>query len=327
MNRNQEPGAVGRIVRPRKYGSPDVLEIVETQIPQPDADGVVVQVRAAGVNPIDWKIYSGSFHEVDDDEKDAAGLAENLPRLGLECAGVVTAVGSAVTEVAVGAEVIVYPVTGAYADYVMAPASSLIPKPAGLDWPAAGALMLAGLTATHALHAAGVHDGDTLLVHGGAGGVGLLVVQLAVATGATVIATASARNHALLQRLGAIAVTYGAGLLDQIRAAAPGPVTAAIDCAGSDEAFDTSLALVADRQRIVSIAGGDRHVAAGIKVLGYGPGQDAGTEFRNAARAELAARAIDLEILIDSVYPLSAVAQAHKAGLAGHAPGKLVLIP
>ncbi|MFB7723724.1 NADP-dependent oxidoreductase [Nocardia sp. NPDC056100] len=327
MSRDQRMDTVARTVRPTGYGSPDVLEIVETPVPLPEADGVVVRVRAAGVNPIDWKLYSGAFHEVDEDEKDAAGLAEELPRLGLECAGVVTAIGADVHDIEVGAEVIVYPVTGAYADYVTAPVTSLIPKPAELGWPEAGALMLTGTTAAHTLHAAGVGPGDTVLVHGGSGGVGSLVVQLAVAAGATVIATASAANHELLHGLGAIPVAYGPGLLDRVRAVAPGPITAAIDCAGGDEALDVSLAVVADPRRIASIAASDRHIEAGIKALGYGPGQDAGFAVRNAARAELAARSGELRILIDAVYPLAEAAQAHRDGIKGHGPGKLVLVP
>ncbi|WP_433664982.1 NADP-dependent oxidoreductase [Nocardia sp. CA-128927] len=320
---------MARTVRPTAYGTPEVLQIVETAVPQPAVDGVVVQVRAAGVNPIDWKIYSGAFHTVEDKHKAAAGVAEDMPRIGMECAGVVTAIGSEVTGVQVGDEVIVYPATGAYADYVTAPVTALIPKPAGLGWHEAGSLMLAGTTATHALHAAGVGPDDTVLIHGASGGVGLLAVQLAAALGATVIATAAERNHEVLRGLGAIPVSYGSGLLDRVRAAAPGGVTAAVDCAGSDEALDTSLELVADPQRIASITGSGRRADAGIKLLGYGPGQDAGTEFRQAARADLAASAGagDLRVLIDNIYPLPEAARAHQDGISGHAPGKLVLVP
>ncbi|WP_067686127.1 NADP-dependent oxidoreductase [Nocardia jejuensis] len=320
---------MARTVRPTDYGTPDVLEVADTPVPTPSADGVVVKVRAAGVNPIDWKLYSGQFHAVADKHKNATGLAESLPKLGLECAGVVTAVGADVTGIEVGAEVIVYPVAGAYADYVTAPATSLIPKPADLDWPEAGSLMLAGLTAAHTLHAAGVGRGDTVLVHGAAGGVGLLVTQLAAASGARVIGTAAERNHDLLREFGATPVRYGDGLLERVRTAAPDGITAAIDCVGTDEALDTSLALVPDPQRIASIAGTPRRAAAGIKVLGNGPGQDAGAEFRDSVRADLAARAGkgELRVLIDTTYPLTEAAAAHRAGIAGHAPGKLVLLP
>ncbi|GAA1964472.1 alcohol dehydrogenase catalytic domain-containing protein [Amycolatopsis minnesotensis] len=126
-----------RTVRPTAFGTPEVLEIVQTPVPRP---------------------------AVDDKHKDSVGLADSLPSLGLECAGVVTAIGSEVTGVEVGDEVIVYPATGAYADYVTAPVTSLIRKPAGLGWHEAGALMLAGTTAAHALHATGAGEAlDTSL--------------------------------------------------------------------------------------------------------------------------------------------------------------------
>jgi NADPH:quinone reductase-like Zn-dependent oxidoreductase len=318
-----------RIVRPTAYGTPDVLAVTEMPLPRAAADTVVVEVRAAGVNPVDWKLYSGTFHSVQDKLKGAAGLVADLPSLGLECAGVVTEVGADVSGVRVGDEVIVYPVTAAYADYVTAPASSLLPKPAGLGWAEAGALLLAGTTAAHALHAVAAGPGDTVLVHGGSGGVGLMGVQLAAAKGASVIATAAPRNHALLTELGATPVAYGPGLADRVRAAAPGGVTAAVDFAGTDEALDVSLEFVADRARIASITGSDRRVGTGIKLIGYGPGQDAGTEVRHAARADLVDRAASgaLRVVVDAVFPLAEAAKAHTAGLTGHGPGKLVLVP
>ncbi|MCF3120212.1 NADP-dependent oxidoreductase [Streptomyces arenae] len=318
------------IVRPTAYGSPDVLRVFEQPIPRPSADEVLVRVHAAGVNPIDWKLYSGTFHAVDDNNQDSFGVSlDSLPALGLECAGVVTATGADVTGARIGDEVIVYPVTAAYAEYVTAPVTSLIPKPATLTWPEAGGLMLTGTTATHTLHAIGLGRGDTVLVHGGSGGVGLTAVQLAVAQGATVLATAAHRNHGLLRELGAVPIAYGPGLLDRVRAVAPDRVTAAVDCAGTDEALDTSLELVADRRRIASITGTDRRVHAGIHVIGNGPGQDMGTDIRHAARADLAARAGagELRVFIDTCYPLHEAALAHKTGIAGHAPGKLVLVP
>ncbi|MCI3274572.1 NADP-dependent oxidoreductase [Streptomyces cylindrosporus] len=318
-----------RIVRPTAYGTPDVLTVLEVSTPRAPSGGVVVEVRAAGVNPIDWKLYSGTFHTVDDEHKDAAGIAGSMPSLGLECAGVVTEVGADVAGVQAGDEVIVYPVTAAYADYVTAPASSIFAKPVGLGWAEAGSLMLTGTTAVHALRAADVDAGDTVLVHGGAGGVGLMAVQLAVAAGATVIATAAERNHPLLRELGGVPVAYGPGLADRVRAAAPQGVSAAVDFAGTDEALDVSLELVADRARIASITGPPRRAETGIKLLGYGPGQDAGAEVRAAARAGLVERAGDgaLRVLVATAFPLADAAKAHEAGLAGHAPGKLVLIP
>lgn len=318
-----------RIVRPTAYGTPDVLEVTQVPRPQAAADGVVVEVRAAGVNPIDWKLYSGAFHAVDADHEDAAGIAASMPSIGLECAGVVTEVGAQVNDVQVGDEVIVYPVTGSYADYVTAAATSIFAKPAGLGWAEAGSLMLTGTTAVHALHAARVGAGDTVLIHGGAGGVGLMGVQLAVAAGATVIATAAEGNHALLRELGATPVVYGTGLADRVRAAAPQGLDAALDFAGTHEALDVSLELVLDRTRIASITGSARRAETGIALLGYGPGQDAGTEVRAAAREKLVDRAATgaLRVVVDVTFPLADAATAHKLGLAGHAPGKLVLIP
>ena len=165
---------MGRNIRPRTYGTPEVLVETEVADLRAGAGEVVVDVRAVGVNPVDRKVYSGSFHAVDADHQDAAGLAAAMPSLGLECAGVVTEVGPDVVGAQVGDEVIVYPVTAAYADQVVVPVSSLIAKPQALGWAEAGGLMLAGTTAAHALHAAGVGAGDTVLVHGGSGGVGLM---------------------------------------------------------------------------------------------------------------------------------------------------------
>ncbi|MCO8274401.1 NADP-dependent oxidoreductase [Actinoplanes sp. TRM 88003] len=312
-----------RLVRPTAYGSPDVLDVAEVPVPEPGSGlgpgEVLVRVKAAGVNPIDWKIYSGAFHDVDDDHHDQAGVdIDALPRIGLECAGVVD-----------GNEVIVYPVTAAYADYVVAPADSLIAKPATLSWAEAAGLMLTGTTAAHALHAAGVHEGDTVLIHNGSGGVGLMAIQLATHRGAKVIATASEHNFELLRSLGATPVAYGPGLLDRVQATAPDGITAALDLIGTDEALDTSLALVADRTRIASITGGPRRAKEGIKLLGYGPGEDAGAELRAAARTDLAtmAGAGNLRVLIAATYPLTQAAEAHRAGQSGHTPGKLILIP
>jgi NADPH:quinone reductase-like Zn-dependent oxidoreductase len=312
-----------RIVRPTAYGTPEVLAVSEVPIPRAPDGGVVVAVRAAGVNPIDWKLYSGAFHTVGDDQ-DPTEI-----NLGLECAGVLTELGANVTGLQTGAEVIVYPATGAYADYTTAPATSILPKPANLEWAQAGSLLLAGTTAAHALHAAGVQAGDTVLIHGGAGGVGLIGIQLAVARKATVIATAAERNHGLLGELGATRVIYGPGLADRARAVAPQGIDAALDFVGTDEALDVSLELVADRNRIASITGPPRRVQAGIKLLGYGPGQDAGTEIRGAARRDLVARAGSgsLRVIIHTTFPLDKAAKAHELGLAGHAPGKLALIP
>jgi NADPH:quinone reductase len=313
-----------RVVLAPRYGGPEVLSVVEEPVPDPGPGKARVEVRAAGVNPADWKSYGGAF----------GTDPGRLPiRLGYEAAGVVTAVGPGAVgpagPVSVGDEVIAFRLTGAYAAELVAPASALVPKPAGLEWEQAAGLMLTGATAVHALTATGVGAGDTVLVHGASGGVGLMAVQLAAERGARVIGTAGADSADLVRRLGAEPVRYGDGLADRVRALAPGGVSAAVDTVGSDEAVDVSLELVPDRQRIATIAAFARGVAEGLQVLGGGPGADPGTQLRDAARLDLArlAAAGRLEVVVAATFPLEQAAQAHRQGMAGHSHGKLVLVP
>ncbi len=313
---------MARVVVATAFGGPEVLAVVEQAVEGPAVGEVRIAVRAAGINPIDWKLYSGLM-----------GADAALPmRLGFEAAGVVTEVGAEAVgpagPVAVGDEVIAYQVNGGYADELVVPAAAVVPKPAAMSWEAAGGLMLAGATAVHALAAAGVGAGETVLVHAAAGGVGLMVVQIAVAGGARVLGTASARNHDYLRELGVEPTTYGDGLADRVRELAPEGVDAAIDCIGTDEAVDVSLELVADRDRIVSIAAFPRGAEVGIKMIGGGPGADPGTELRSAARLQLTALVEQgkLEVRARS-FALEDTAEAHREGQAGHVVGKLVLVP
>jgi NADPH:quinone reductase-like Zn-dependent oxidoreductase len=313
---------MARVVVATAFGGPEVLAIVDQDAGTPGPGEVRIAVRAAGINPIDWKRYGGAM----------GSSAAALPmRLGFEAAGVVIEVGDDALgpagRVSVGDEVIAYRIDGAYADQVVVAASAVLPKPAAIGWEAAGGLMLAGVTAVHALTATAVGAGETVLVHAAAGGVGLIAVQVALDRGARVIGTASERNHAYLRELGAEPTTYGDGLAERVRALAPGGVDAAIDCVGTDEAVDVSLELVADRGRIASIAAFARGADAGIKLLGGGPGADPGTEIRDAARLQLAELAGQgrLEVLTRS-FELDQVAEAHREGQAGHVTGKLVLV-
>jgi len=189
--------------------------------------------------------------------------------------------------------------------------------------------MLAGATAWHALAATDVQKGDTVLIHGAAGGVGLMAVQLAAARGANIVATASPARHDLLRGLGTAPVAYGAGLAERVRATAPGGVDAALDLVGTEEAVDVSLAVVADRGRIATIVAVPRGLQAGIKVLGGAPGADPGTEIRAAARLELARYAQDgrLKVFVTQTFPLADAAAAHHAIMTGHTTGKIALIP
>lgn len=306
------------------YGGPEVLKLIDEPAVPPGPGEARIEVRAAGVNPIDHKVYSGMF---------GTDPAQLPIRLGSEAAGVVTSVGAGATgpagPVNAGDEVIAYPASGAYAAGLTVPATALVPKPATLDWAQASGLMLTGATAWHTLAATGVGDGDTVLVNGASGGVGLMAVQLAAGRGATVVATASPARHDLLREFGAVPVAYGPGLTERVRAAAPGGVDAALDLIGTDEAMDTSLAVVADRARIATIAGFARGQKEGVKVLGGGPGADPGTEIRDAARLDLArlAGAGKLRVVVSRTFPLADVAEAHRALATGHAAGKIALIP
>jgi NADPH:quinone reductase-like Zn-dependent oxidoreductase len=179
-------------------------------------------------------------------------------------------------------------------------------------------------TAWHLLTKTAVGTGDTVLIHGASGGVGLMAVQLAVARGAKVIATASPARHDQLRGYGAEPVAYGAGLADRVRAI--GTVDAALDLVGTDEALDTSVELVADRGRIATIAGFARAGELGIAVL---TGADGGQEIRDASRADVIALAADgkLEVTVDKTLPLEEAPEAHRYLQTGHARGKVVLVP
>jgi NADPH:quinone reductase-like Zn-dependent oxidoreductase len=306
------------------YGGPEVLSVVDEPVAPPGNGQARVSVRAAGVNPIDYKMYSGAF---------GADPASLPMRLGFEASGVVAEVGldpaGPAGQVRVGDEVIAYRAAGAYAAELTVPARSLVPKPAALDWAQAAGLMLTGTTAWHALVAGDVHDGSTVLIHGGAGGVGLMAVQLAVIRGATVIATASRARHDLLRELGATVVEYGAGLAGRVLDAAPDGIDAALDLVGTDEAVDVSLELVHDRSRIITIAAFGRAGDTGIKAIGGGAGADPGTQIRDAARLELVKLAGDgrLRVIVSQTFPLAEVAAAHRAIMNGHTTGKIALIP
>ena len=309
-----------RVVVATAFGGPEVLQVVDGPALEPGPGNVLIDVRAAGVNPIDWKTYAVG----------PRSDPSRLPlRLGHEVAGVVSAVGPSVRWLSEGDAVIAWRVTGGYADRIEVPEQVTVRRPADLGWAAASGLMLTGATAVHTLTATNVRTGDVVLVHGGSGGVGRMAVQLAELRGAFVVATASPHAHEDLRSLGAIPVEYGPGLVERVRAVAPGPVTVAIDTVGTDEALDASIELVADRARIASIAGFARGVSLGIKLLGGGPGADPGTEVREAARAQLAELAADgvLDVRVARTYLLDEVADAHRAGLGGHPGGKLVLLP
>lgn len=300
------------------FGGPENLRVEEIEVGAPGPGQVRVAVRAAGVNAYDAKVYA------------VPGDPDRLPiALGFEAAGEVTAVGDGVTGWSVGDEAIAFRVGGAYAGDLVVEPEALTPKPASLPWAEAGSLMLTGATAWHTVEAASVGPGDTVLIHGASGGVGLFAVQLAARRGAKVIATGGESADELVRSLGAEPVRYGEGLLDRVRWLAPDGVDVALDLVGTDEAMDVSLALVPDRSRIVTIANFERAPREGVTLLGNGPGADPGTEIRDAARPVLARLAGDgeLRVFVASTYPLDRAADAHRQILTGHTTGKLVLLP
>jgi NADPH:quinone reductase len=306
------------------FGGPEVLAVIDEEVGEPGAGQVLLEVRAAGTNPIDYKLYSGARG------KDPSSLPMSL---GLEASGVVLAVGDDAQgpagAVHVGDEVIAFHAPGSYAERVIVGASAVVPKPPTLSFDEGAGLMLAGTTAVHALRAVGVTRGETLVLHGASGGVGQLAVQLAVAQGVRVIGTASESAFDELRRLGAEPVVYGDGLVDRIRELAPDGVDAAIDSVGTDEAIDTSLELVADRRRIATLANTPRGLEVGIQALGSAPGADPGWEIRSQARLELVQLAEKglIEVTVVATYPLAQAAEAHRQLATGHTHGKIILIP
>ncbi|CAN5505159.1 NADP-dependent oxidoreductase [soil metagenome] len=302
------------------YGGPEVLAVRDIVLPAPGQGQVLVDVKAAGTNPIDYKLYSGDMGN------DPAALP--LP-VGQEVAGIVSAVGSGeilgyTGPLHVGDEVIATNIRGGYAEQLIADSAEIGHKPAALSFEEAAGLLLVGETAWHLLTKTKVGTGDTVLIHGASGGVGLMAVQLAVARGATVIATSSPSRHDTLREYGAEPVAYGPGLADRVRAL--GQVDAALDLAGTDEALDTSVELVADKARIATIANFGRAFELGIAVL---TAADGGQEIRDASRPELIrlAEAGTVTVTVDKVFPLADAAAAHRYLLTGHAHGKVVLVP
>ncbi len=297
------------------YGSPDVLEYVERPEPKLGPDSVLVKVKAASVNPVDWKVLGGYL----DSALDA--VFPVVP--GWDVAGVVEKAGAAVTEYAPGDEVVGYVREdlvgrGTFAEYVAAPVRTLARKPANVSFEEAAGLPLAGLTAYQALvRSLEVRAGETVLVHAAAGGVGSLAVQIARALGAEVIGTASERNHDYLRSLGAKPVTYGDGLEGRVREIAPGGVDAVLDLVGGD-ALQVSPSLLAPGGRLASVADG--------AVVGLG-GSYVFVRPDTADLTELGALVErgELKVEVASVYPLEKAADAFRESMGGHTRGKIAI--
>jgi NADPH:quinone reductase-like Zn-dependent oxidoreductase len=310
------------------YGDLDVLRLEEYEPAAPGPGEVTVAVRAAGINPADYKhIRPGNGRRSEEPP---------LP-LGYEVAGVVSAVGGAGAEgrptrigsgeVAVGDEVLAFRVSGGFASEVTIPARDVFAKPAALSFPEAANLLLAGTTAAEMLDITSVRDGDTILVHGASGAVGVSVLQQARRLGARAIGTASRDSFPIVERFGGEPVEYGEGLADRVRELAPDGVDAALDCVGTAEAVDVSLALVGDRSRIVTIVAGPRAKEEGFHIIGGA--MPASKRFRDEVRPRLIQLAADGDLVVPMArtFPLADAIAALKLVQTGHPGGKVALIP
>ena len=303
-----------KAVRFDEYGGTEVLKVVDVPRPVPGAGQVLVQVKAAGINPGEAKIRAGLLH--------SRWPATFPSGQGSDLAGIVAETGPGVTSFSTGDEIIGWTDNRvSQAEYVVVEEQHLTAKPAGVPWEVAGALFVAGATAYAAVRAVGLTGGDTVVVSGAAGGVGSLAVQLARRAGATVIGLASEAHHQWLAGHGVIPVTYGDGVAGRIRQAA-GQVDAFIDTFGA-EYVEVALDLGVEPSRIDTIANFEAVARFGVKAEGNAAGASAGV------LAELAGliAAGELEVPIAATFPLDRVRDAYRQLAEGHILGKIVLLP
>ncbi len=307
---------MSKAVRFDDYGGLEVLEVRDVARPEPGPNQVLVAVRAAGINPGEAKIRAGLVREI---------FPATFPSgEGSDLAGVVEEVGAGVRGVAVGDEVIGYTNNRAsHAEYVLVEAANLTAKPAEVPWEVAGALSVAGATGVATVRAVAPTAGETVVIAGAGGGVGVFAVQLAVRTGARVIALASERHHAWLRERGAVPVAYGDGVGERISAAADErPVAAFIDLVGGGY-VELALELGIATDRIDTIVDFPSIEKYGVK----GDGGAAAAGAATLAELAEAIAAGDLVVPIQRTYPLDEVRAAFTELEAGHVAGKIVLIP
>ena len=295
-----------------QFGGPEVLELVELPDPEPGPGQIRVAVRAAGVNPIDWKIRSGM-------------MGGDLPkRTGQEVAGVVEKLGDGVRGVEVG-EAVFGAAAGGGGAAELALVETYARVPRSLDFAGAAALPVAVETAARTLDALGVTGGQTIVINGASGSVGIAAVQFARARGAHVIGTAGEANHDFVREFGAEPTIYGDGLVERVRALAGGPdsvIDRALDASGGG-ALPALVELTGSAERVITIAD-------------YAGAQETGVAFSGGMGPERAWHALaDAAELIEAgrfrlpvaqTFPLADIAEAHRISENGHPRGKLVLI-
>ncbi|WP_309128522.1 NADP-dependent oxidoreductase [Microbacterium sp.] len=306
------------------WGSPDGWRLVEYEPPAPRRGEVTIRTLAAGVNPADAKHVAAP----------RTGVELPVP-IGYEVSGVVTAVGPE-TEivtgaVAVGDEVIAFRVRGGYADELTVPAEKVLRKPATLSHPEAANLLLAGTTAADMLQTVRAAPGETVLLHGASGAVGVSVLQLAALRGIRVIGTARRARFDVVRRFGGVPVAYGDGLLarvlETVEASGAAGIDAALDAVGTDEAVDVSLALLSDLSRVVTIAAAGRAEQHGFRAIAGSQPESA--RFRDGVRARLVELAEEgrLVVPMSRMFALSDAPAALRFLADGHPGGKVALVP
>ncbi|GIG55269.1 NADP-dependent oxidoreductase [Demequina activiva] len=297
------------------FGSADVLQLTDLPEPHIGPDSMVVEVRAVGLNPVDYKIREGYLE----------GLIDiNLPAVpGWDVSGVVVKPGLDTPEFKEGDEVFAYArkdivAGGTLAERVAVPARTAAHKPRTVSHELAAAVPLAGLTALQMLRRAGVGEGSRVLIHGASGGVGSFGVQIAKAWGAHVVGTASARNHTYVCDLGAEHIEYGDGLIERAAEMMPHGYDAIVDFAGG-ESLEGNEALLAPEGVVASIA--DARAATDFDGI-YGWVRPDSADLTELARMIDAG---DLRIEVARTYPLAEAADAYRELEGGHVRGKIVV--
>ena len=293
-----------------RYGDPGVLEWADAPEPHAGPGQIRIAVRAASVNPIDWKVFTGAMS--------GGRPMEGTGYLGHDAAGVVDEVGAGVDGVSAGDDVFGFG-RDTMAQYAVL--NSWAVKPSSVDWAVAAAAGVSGETAERGLRLLGVTAGDTLFVDGGAGGVGSVTVQMARGRDVRVIASSGESNLDYLREIGATPVRYGDGVADRVRDAAGGPVDAVFDVAGKTP-IDQLISLVRAPDRVLSIANFAAG-QAGARVTG------GGADSRSDEALALLARLLTENTVVIKVqtFPFDRAAEAYRISEAGHVRGKLVLVP
>jgi len=293
-----------------EYGEPGVITLGEAPEPHAGPGQIRIEVRAASVNPIDWKVRSGLYAQ--------GKPLEGTGYLGFDAAGVVDEVGEGVTGVAVGDDVFGL---GSNTQAEFALLDSWARKPSPVDWAVAAAAGVASETAERVLRLLGVTEGTTLFIDGGAGGVGSAATQFAKARSAMVIASASEANQGYLREIHAIPVVYGEGMVERVQALQIGKLDAVLDTVGKTP-IDDLISLTTEPSQVVSIANFGA-AASGARVTGGGA--DSQPMKALAEAAELLEQS-KLVIKIQT-FPFDRAAEAHQISQDGHVRGKLVLVP